>query len=109
MDSQHKAKLKTEELLALVISSFLREKVMDLWRTATGDPSQMEKNPNEILMFALFVERGLTLPASDFFKGMLRYYDIEYHNLNRNSICHDYIFIQFYEAFVGINPHWILF
>jgi hypothetical protein len=49
------------------------------------------------------------LPASDFFKGMLRYYDIEYHNLNRNGICHVYIFIQFYEAFVGINPHWILF
>jgi hypothetical protein len=33
-----KAKLKTEDLLTLVNSGFLREKEMDLWRVATGDP-----------------------------------------------------------------------
>jgi hypothetical protein len=47
-----KAKLNTEDLLALVNSAFLREKEMDLWRTATGDPYPMEKNPDEIPMFA---------------------------------------------------------
>jgi hypothetical protein len=36
----------------------------------------MEKNPDEISMFARFVEHGPALPASDFFKGMLRYYGI---------------------------------
>jgi hypothetical protein len=36
----------------------------------------MKKNLDEILMFTRFVERGLALPTSDFFKGMLRYYDI---------------------------------
>jgi hypothetical protein len=30
------------------------------------------------------VERGLALPASDFFKGLLDYYGIEYLNLNPN-------------------------
>jgi hypothetical protein len=34
------------------------------------------------------MERGLALPASEFFKGMLRYYDIEYLNLNPNNIFH---------------------
>jgi hypothetical protein len=33
----------------------------------------MEKNPDEILMFARFVERRLALLASDFFKGLLKY------------------------------------
>jgi hypothetical protein len=37
-------------------------------------------------MFARFVERGLALPASDFFKGLLKYYGIEYLNLNPNGI-----------------------
>jgi hypothetical protein len=37
----------------------------------------MEKNPDEILMFARFVERGLDLSVSDFFKGLLKYYGIE--------------------------------
>jgi hypothetical protein len=104
-----KAKLKTEDPLALVNSRFLREKEMDLWHAATCDPYQMEKNPNKIFMFARFAERGLALPASDFFKGMLRYYDIEYLNLRTNSVFHVSVFMHFCEAFVGIKPYWILF
>jgi hypothetical protein len=71
----------------------------------------MEKNPDEILMFARFVERGLALSASEFFKGMLRYYGIEYLNLNPNDIFHVSVsvFVHFCEAFVGIKAHWILF
>jgi hypothetical protein len=61
---------------------------MNLWRIATGDLYPMEKNPYEIPMFVRFVERGLALPASDFFKGMLQYYGIEYLNLNPNGIFH---------------------
>jgi hypothetical protein len=104
-----KAKLKTEDLLALVNSRFIREKEMDLWRAATSDPYLMEKNPDEIPMLAWFVERGLALHTSDFFKGMLRYYGIEYLNLNPNGIFHISIFVHFCEAFMGIKSHWILF
>jgi hypothetical protein len=38
---------------------------MDMWRAAAGDPYLMEKDPDEIPMFARFVERGLALPASE--------------------------------------------
>jgi hypothetical protein len=88
-----KSKMKTEDLLALVNSGFLQEK----------------KNPDEVPMFARFVERGLALPASDFFKGLLKYYGMEYLNLNPSGIFHVSVFVHFYEAFVGIKPHWILF
>jgi hypothetical protein len=107
--SGKKAKPKTEDLLALVNNGFLREKEMDLWRAATGNPYTMEKNPGGIPMFARFVERGLALPGSDFFKGMLKYYGIEYLNLNPNGIFHVSVFVHFCEAFVGIKPHWFLF
>jgi hypothetical protein len=60
-------------------------------------------------IFARFVERGLALPASDFFKGLLKYYGIKYLNLNPNGIFHVSVFVHFCEAFVGIRPHWILF
>jgi hypothetical protein len=69
----------------------------------------MEKNPDEIPMFTRFAERGLALPASDFFKGLLEYYVIEYLNLNPNGIFHTSVFIHFCEAFLGIKPHWVLF
>jgi hypothetical protein len=104
-----KSKMETEDMLALVNSEFLREKEMDMWRAATGDPYPMEKNPDKVPMFARFMERGLALPTSDFFKGLLKYYGIEYLNLNPNGIFHVSVFVQFCEAFVGIKPHWILF
>jgi hypothetical protein len=100
-----KSKAKTEDLLALVNSRFFREKEMDIWRASTGDPYPMEKNPDEIPMFARFVEHGLALPASDFFKGLLKYYGIEYLNLNPNRIFHVSVFIHFCEAIGGIKPH----
>jgi hypothetical protein len=77
-----KSKAKTEDLLALLNSGFLREKEVDMWRAAARDPYPMEKNPDEIPMFTRFVERGLALPASNFCKGLLEYYGIEYLNLN---------------------------
>jgi hypothetical protein len=69
----------------------------------------MEKSEDEIPMFARFAERGLALPASDFFKGLLGNYDVEYLNLNRNGIFHTTVFVHFCEAFLGIRPHWIFF
>jgi hypothetical protein len=77
-----KSKTKSEDLLALLNSGFLREKEVDMWRATAGDPYLMEKNPDEIPMFTRFADRGLSLPASDFFKGLLKYYGIKYLNLN---------------------------
>jgi hypothetical protein len=103
-----KSKAKTEDLLALLNSGFLREKEVYMWRAAAGDPYPMEKSPDEIPMFTRFAERGLSLPASDFFKGLLGYYGIEYLNLNPNGIFHTSVFVHFCEAFLGIKPRWIL-
>jgi hypothetical protein len=79
-----------------------------MWRAAAGDPYPMEKSEDEIPMFAHFAERELALPASNFFKGLMGYYGIEYLNLNPNGIFHTAVFVHFCEAFLGINPHWIL-
>jgi hypothetical protein len=98
-----KSKGKTEDLLVLVNSGFLREKEMDMWRAAVGDPYPMKKNPDEIPMFARFVEHGLALPASDFFKGLLKYYGIEYLNLNPNGIFHVFVFVHFCESLGAIS------
>jgi hypothetical protein len=104
-----KSKAKTDDLLVLLNSGFLQEKEVDMWCVAAEDPYPMEKNPDEIPMFTRFAERGLSLPASDSFEGLLEYYDIEYLNLNPNGIFHTSIFVHFCEAFLGIKPHWVLF
>jgi hypothetical protein len=104
-----KSKAKTEDLLALLNSGFLWEKEVYMWCAAAGDPYPMEKNPDEILMFTRFVERGLALPVSNFFKGLLEYCGIKYLNLNPNGIFQTSVFIHFCEAFLRIKPHWVLF
>jgi hypothetical protein len=93
----------------LLNSGFLGEKEVDIWHAAARDPYPMEKNPDEIPMFVRFMERWLALPASNFFKGLLEYYGIEYLNLNPNGIFHTSVFVHFCEAFLGIKPHWVLF
>jgi hypothetical protein len=100
-----KLKAKTEDLLALLGSGFLRGKEVDMWRAAVGHPYPVEKNPDEIPMFTRFAERGLALPVSNFFKGLLEYYGIEYLNLNSNGIFYTSAFVHFCEAFLGIKPH----
>jgi hypothetical protein len=104
-----KAKLKTDDILAFVNSGFLWEKEVDGWSITTEHAYSRERNPDEILMFVRFVKRGLALPASDFFKGTLQYYSIEYVNLNPNRIFHISVFVNFSEALMGIKPDWILF
>jgi hypothetical protein len=99
-----KSKTKTEDLLALLNSGFIREKEMDSWRAAAGDPFPMEKREDEIPMFVRFAERGLTLPASDFFKGLLGYYGVEYVNLKPNGIFHTLSSFTFVRRSWGSSP-----
>jgi hypothetical protein len=67
------------------------------------------ENVDKIVTFYHFAERGLALPTCSFFCGLLYYYGLELHHLNPNSIFHISIFIHFFEAFLGIKPHWDLF
>jgi hypothetical protein len=78
------------------------------WCHAIGDKRPYER-VEEIVLFQHFVERGLALPTSDFFYGLLFYFGIELHYLNPNLILHIAIFVNFCEAFLGIESHFDIF
>jgi hypothetical protein len=59
-------------------------------------------------MFLAFLFRGLSLPAHEFLCGLLFVYDVQLHQLTPNSLLHIACFITLCEAFLGIDPHWIL-
>ena len=61
------------------------------------------------MLFTPFVEKGLGLPASDLFLGLLHYYSIYMYHLNPNSILQLSIFVHLCEAFLGIPPSIRLF
>jgi hypothetical protein len=94
--------------LTVSAEGFLQEKSLFNWRPSFRELRPME-NMDEIVSFYHFSERGLALPTCSFFRGLLYFYGLELHHLNPNSIRHIAIFIHFYKAFLGIEPHWDLF
>jgi hypothetical protein len=52
-----------------------------------------------------FLIRGLALPPSPFFRGLLDFYALNLTHLNPNSVLKIVVFVHLYEAFLGILPH----
>jgi hypothetical protein len=59
-------------------------------------------------MFLAFLLCGFSLPAQEFLCGLLFVYDVQLHQLTPNSLLHIACFIILCEAFLGIDPYWIL-
>jgi hypothetical protein len=99
-DGWRRFKCSERDLLWLVAEGILQEKSMVEWRPANKDDSPFELT-GETVLFTHFAKRGLALPPSDFFRGLLHSYKLKLFHQNVNSI-HISIFIHIYEAFPGI-------
>ena len=102
------SKCSDADLESLVSDVLLMEKSVIQWRPALGEDRPYE-NTGEIIAFAPYFERGLGLPCSAFFSGLLHYYRIQLHHLTPNSFVHISIFVHSCKAFLGIEPHFELF
>jgi hypothetical protein len=63
------------------------------------------EDTHESVVYVPFLIRGLALPVSPFFRGLLDFYDLNLTHLNPNSILQVSIFIHLCEAYLGIFPH----
>jgi hypothetical protein len=64
--------------------------------------------PGFRVMFLAFLLHGFSLPAHEFLRGHLFVYGVQLHQLTPNSLQHIACFITLCEAFLGVEPHWIL-
>ena len=74
------SKCSESDLESLVKQGFLPLKSIIQWRPALGDV-RLYENTGEIVGFLPYFERGLGLPFSNFFSGLLYYYGIQLHHL----------------------------
>ncbi|XP_072147245.1 uncharacterized protein [Setaria viridis] len=79
------------------------------WRFAYANTWQFEEHPREIVIWAHFIERGLVVPTSNFFRGILEFYGLQLVHLNPNGVLHIAIFVHLCEVYLGIPPHYELF
>ena len=74
-EGREPSKCSKSDLESLVKQGFLPSKSIIKWRSALGDVRPYE-NTGEIVGFLPYFERGLDLPCSNFFSGLLYYYKI---------------------------------
>ena len=69
-----------------------------------GNEREPAPHPDEVVVFTAHFERGFGLPASDFFRRFLDFYELQPHHLPANAIFYLSSFVSFMEGFVGILP-----
>ena len=98
-----KSEMSESLVRELECMGLLQEQGMSQWCTGEGEDYPME-GTLETVMFRDFVERGLTLPVSEFFYRLLQFWGIQLHYLTPQSILHLLIFTHFCETFLEILP-----
>jgi hypothetical protein len=100
----HMSIISESDLLHLVETGVLPQRELCSWRIWRGVTVSTE-DTREAVVFVPFLIRGLALPISPFFCGLLDFYDLNLTHLNPNSILQIAIFFHLCKAFLGILPH----
>jgi hypothetical protein len=64
--------------------------------------------PGFRVMFLAFLHCGFSLHAHKFLRGLLFVYGVQLHQLTPNCLLHITCFTTLCEAFLSIDPHWVL-
>ena len=102
------SKMGEVELNRMVAAGVLLDRVIAGWRPASGEPFPMP-HTDESIVFEDYFWRGLGFPIHPFLRDLLEFWTIRLRNLHPNTILHISIFIHFYEAHLGVLPHFNLF
>ena len=102
-----KSSMTEKKVRALVKERVLPPKELIEWRPA-ADEVIPTPNTGEVVVFASFFERGLSLPAHPFLRGLLHFYGLELQHVTPNGLLQVACFITLCECFLGIEPHFAL-
>jgi hypothetical protein len=100
----HMSVVFESDLLRLVSVGVLPPKELCSWRICRGVTVPTE-DTHESVVYIPFLIRGLALPISPFFHGLLDFYHLNLTHLNPNSILQVSVFVHLCEAYLGILPH----
>jgi hypothetical protein len=100
----HMSVISKSGLLHLVSGGVLPPKEFCSWRICRGVTVPIE-DTHESIVYIPFLIRGLALPISPFFRGLLDFYHLNLTHLNPNSILEISVFVHLCEAYLGILPH----
>jgi hypothetical protein len=100
----HMSVISESDLLHLVSVGVLPPKELCSWRICRGVTVPIE-DTHESVVYIPFIIRGLALPISPFFRGLLDFYHLNLTHLDPNYILQISVFVHLCEAYLGILPH----
>jgi hypothetical protein len=100
----HISVVSESDLLRLVDVGVLPPKELCSWRICHGVTIPTE-DTHKSVVYVPFLIRGLALPVSRFFHGLLDFYNLNMTHLNPNSILQISIFVHLCEAYLRILSH----
>jgi hypothetical protein len=103
----HMSVVSESDLLHFIETGVLPPKELCSWRFWCRVTVPTE-DTHEAVVFMPFLIRGLALPASPFFLGLLDFYALNLTHLNPNSVLQIIMFVHLCEAFLGVLPHFEL-
>lgn len=97
-----------ESLNNLVVHDVLPDRATGGWHPVAGEEFPTP-HTNELIVFEDYFFPSFSVPIHPFLHGLIAYYGIILCNLSPNSTLHVSIFINLYETYLGILPHFDLF
>jgi hypothetical protein len=98
-----------EQLLRLVEAGQLPPLTAAVEGKVPGDECVLRPPKGFVVSFVAFHERGFSVPAGRFIRGVLFEYGLQLQYLNQNSIQHMATFEAMCEGYLGISAHWHIF
>jgi hypothetical protein len=109
MSNWMRSNVSHEQLLRLVEASQLPPLTDVVEWIVPADESVLRPPAGYVVLFVAFHERGFSVPAGRFIRGVLFVYGLQLQHLNPNSIQQKATFKAMCEGYLGIGAHWNLF
>ncbi|KAK1628284.1 hypothetical protein QYE76_002599 [Lolium multiflorum] len=102
-----KSKVTKEALIPYVAAGIIPEFKRERWRVPAANEEPLPR-PGEFVLFLSFLDRGLALPSSDFFRQLLSFYNIKVSDLGPHSVQQIVLFVALCECYLGCPPYFPL-
>ncbi|KAK1653621.1 hypothetical protein QYE76_071426 [Lolium multiflorum] len=100
-----KSKVTREALIPYVAAGIIPEFKRERWRVPAANEVEPLPRPGEFVLFLSFLDRGLALPSSDFFRQLLSFYNIKVSDLGPHSVQQIALFVALCECYLGCPPY----
>ncbi|KAK1683294.1 hypothetical protein QYE76_044142 [Lolium multiflorum] len=103
-----KSKVTKEALIPYVAAGIIPEFKRERWRVPAANEVEPLPRPGEFVLFLSFLDRGLALPSSDFFRQLLSFYNIKVSDLGPHSVQQIALFVALCECYLACPPYFPL-